>query len=143
MHHINRSAIVPYSTSKMFSLVDDISSYPDFLPWCQGAEEIKRDLNQVVAELNIGIQTFNISFTTVNTLKPFESIRMELKNGPFKTLEGQWNFNEIDDQGCEVSLNMRFEFSSPSQDLILKKSFEGIFNQLLDAFINQANNRIK
>ena len=143
MHHINRSAIVPYSTSKMFSLVDDVSSYPDFLPWCHSAEEISRDSNQVIAKLNIGIEAFNISFTTVNILQPPQSILMELENGPFKTLDGKWYFNDIDDQGCEVSLKMRFEFSNPSQDLILKKSFEGIFNQLLDAFINEANSRIK
>jgi ribosome-associated toxin RatA of RatAB toxin-antitoxin module len=32
---INRSALVPYSAAEMYALVDDIETYPQFLPWCR------------------------------------------------------------------------------------------------------------
>jgi ribosome-associated toxin RatA of RatAB toxin-antitoxin module len=37
MRVINRSAIVPYSAPQMYRLVEDVESYPDFLPWCSAA----------------------------------------------------------------------------------------------------------
>ena len=34
MKHIARSAIVEHSAAQMYALVDDIETYPRFLPWC-------------------------------------------------------------------------------------------------------------
>ena len=34
MKRIVRSAIVPHSALAMYRLVEDIESYPRFLPWC-------------------------------------------------------------------------------------------------------------
>ena len=38
MHTVERSALVLYSAEHMYSLVEDIESYPLFLPWCSGTE---------------------------------------------------------------------------------------------------------
>ena len=35
---VERQAIVPYSTARMYALVEDIESYPRFLPWCSRIE---------------------------------------------------------------------------------------------------------
>ena len=32
---ITRSLILPYSTAEMYSLVDDVDRYHEFLPWCE------------------------------------------------------------------------------------------------------------
>ena len=37
MRTVSRSALVPYSAEQMYVLVEDVESYPDFLPWCGGA----------------------------------------------------------------------------------------------------------
>ncbi|MBI4123468.1 MAG: ubiquinone-binding protein, partial [Betaproteobacteria bacterium] len=34
MKTITRSAIVPHSAQAMYALVEDVESYPRFLPWC-------------------------------------------------------------------------------------------------------------
>lgn len=34
MHHIRKTAVLPYSAEQIFALVEDIPAYPQFLPWC-------------------------------------------------------------------------------------------------------------
>lgn len=52
-HQIDKSALVMHSAERMFALVDDIARYPDFLPWCAGAEVHERTGAQVVASLEV------------------------------------------------------------------------------------------
>ena len=35
---VERSALVMHSADECLKLVNDVSSYPQFLPWCAGAE---------------------------------------------------------------------------------------------------------
>jgi len=56
MKRISRSAIVEHSTAEMFALVDDIASYPRFLPWCSAAAEEERTPASVRATLTVGLR---------------------------------------------------------------------------------------
>ena len=35
---ITRSVLVPYPVESMFDLIERAEAYPEFLPWCTGAE---------------------------------------------------------------------------------------------------------
>ena len=37
----------------MFSLVNDVESYPQFLPWCSSARVLQRDQDSMVASLDM------------------------------------------------------------------------------------------
>ncbi|STT56091.1 oligoketide cyclase/lipid transport protein [Klebsiella pneumoniae] len=37
MPQISRTALVPFSAEQMYQLVNDVKSYPDFLPGCTGS----------------------------------------------------------------------------------------------------------
>ena len=139
MRYVDRSALVPYSAAQMFALVDDVPAYSDFLPWCQDATEVSRDAGQVIARLKVGFESLNTEFTTANTLMPDTAIAMRLQDGPFSELAGQWEFEQVGEAGCQVSLKMQFEFANATQDLLLGASFEKICDQLIDAFIKRAH----
>ena len=51
---------LPYTAKEMFDLVADISSYPEFLPWCAAArvrkEVQKGEVKQVEADLVISFK---------------------------------------------------------------------------------------
>ncbi|HJP04051.1 MAG: ubiquinone-binding protein [Chromatiales bacterium] len=139
MRVVNRNALVPYSAEAMYRLVDNVESYPEFLPWCAAAELISRDTDELVAGLTIGYGALNSQFTTRNKLKPPEQMTMELLDGPFSSLEGVWSFGQVGEQGCEVKLHVEFEFSSAVQDALFGGTFELICNELIDAFIRRAH----
>src|SRR5215212_8396467 len=76
MKRIARSAIVEHSAHEMYALVDDIESYPRFLPWCTATRVEERTSEGVRATLTVGIRGLRQSFTTQNVNRPGESIEV-------------------------------------------------------------------
>lgn len=122
----------------MYALVDDIARYPQFLPWCRSAREIERTPQQVTACVEIHKGALTTHFTTRNRLEPPGAIHMERVEGPFKTLEGQWLFNDIGAKGSRVHLSLRFAFANPLNAWLLEPVFEHTCSTLIDAFVRRA-----
>lgn len=121
----------------MYTLVNDIESYPDFLNWCTASRIISRSASQLTAELDVGIGGISKSFSTVNSLDPPHRIAVRLHSGPFRSLEGEWKFTESE-MGCEISLALDFTVSLSPLSIVLSTAFEEIARSQMDAFIRRA-----
>jgi ribosome-associated toxin RatA of RatAB toxin-antitoxin module len=141
MPTISKSALVPFSAEQMFQLVDEVPRYPDFLPWCGGAEELSRDGDTVRASVAIAHSGINKRFTTLNRLQHGKMIEMQLVDGPFKHLHGFWRFEALSDTACKVSLDLEYEFSSKLLGLAVGPVFSQIANSLVDAFVARAEHQ--
>jgi ribosome-associated toxin RatA of RatAB toxin-antitoxin module len=139
MKEVKRSALVPYAAEQMFALVEDIESYPQFLPWVSAATLLERGPNEVVGRLEMHRAGMREVVTTRNKLTPPREITLALVAGPFKTLDGLWTFQPIGaDRGTRVELTIRFEFANSMLNLLLSRSFEKSCNELVDAFVARA-----
>jgi ribosome-associated toxin RatA of RatAB toxin-antitoxin module len=78
MHHISKSAIVPFTPQQMYELVNNINDYPQFLNWCEGASILNQSDDQITASVQINKGGLKQNFSTLNTLKPFRLIEMQL-----------------------------------------------------------------
>lgn len=146
---VSRSALLPFSASQMFSLVDDVESYPQFLNWCQSVDVVERNLSDVIAKMNIAYGKLAFAFTTKNTIMPDQRINLELVQGPFSNFAGHWKFTPLQSsahqmeqgglQGCKVSLELDFDFQSGFASGMLAKVFEKITASQLDAFEQRAH----
>ncbi|WP_455200903.1 type II toxin-antitoxin system RatA family toxin [Kaarinaea lacus] len=139
MTTINKSALVAYEASDMFSIVDDIDSYPDFLPWCGAASVESRRDDEVQASIQISHSGINKSFTTRNRLQKDKMIEMQLVDGPFKHLHGFWQFKKLGDSGCKVTLDLEYEFANKLLSLAIGPVFGQIAGSLVDAFCKRAD----
>ena len=139
MPQIERSALVFYSCQQMYQLVNDVPSYPQFLPGCSHAVVLSSTDTEQTARLDISKAGITQSFTTRNTLEPFQRIGMELVDGPFKFLRGGWRFVPLNDQACKVVLELEFEFSSK----LIEFAFGKVFNELTAAMVQAFTNRAK
>jgi ribosome-associated toxin RatA of RatAB toxin-antitoxin module len=138
MRKVNRSALVPYTADDIYALVEDVDSYPQFLPWCNDVEVHFREGNVVEATLELHRGKLSKRFRTRNTMYPNDSMVLSLVGGPFKHLAGSWEFKALGDSGSKVSLQLEFEFESRSLDLIVGAFFEDACNSLVDAFTQRA-----
>jgi len=138
MREVKRSALVPYTAVQMFDLVADVERYPEFLPWCTAATVLGRDGEMVTAQLALSRGRASARFTTRNRLVPGQFLEMRLLEGPFRSLEGRWDFIAIGEVGSRVELALRFETQGSLAGLVLGPVFEGICNQLVDAFAQRA-----
>jgi len=135
---INKTALVPYSASEMYQIVDDINAYPEFLPWCGGSEVLSRDEDEVRARVDLSRGAIKKSFTTLNRMQTGKMIEMRLVDGPFSHLEGYWRFQPLNETACKVMFDIEFEFSNKILSMTVGPVFSQITSTLVDAFANRA-----
>jgi ribosome-associated toxin RatA of RatAB toxin-antitoxin module len=139
MIHVDRSALVAYSAQTMYALVEDIESYPQFLPWCGGAEYSAREPGRSVATLHIDFHGLKSQFTTENTHESGARIEMKLVSGPFRSLHGSWSFTDLGEEGCKVALSLRYQFKSALLERAVGPVFRQIADSLVEAFVRRAD----
>jgi ribosome-associated toxin RatA of RatAB toxin-antitoxin module len=133
-----RSAIVEHSAEEIYRLVEDIESYPGFLPWCLAARVHERGAASTRATLTVGMPGLRQSFTTRNDNRPGQSIDLHLIDGPFKTFAAAWRFHPLSPRACRIEFTLRYEFSSRALSRLLEPLFNGIANSMVDAFTRRA-----
>ena len=107
MPTISRSALVMHSVDEMYQLINDVLSYPSFVPDCSDSKIISQDENSVTAALLVSKGGIKKWFTTKNTLVVNEQVEMSLIDGPFKQLTGGWTLTALSDEACKISLSVR------------------------------------
>ena len=137
MREVKRSALVNRDPAQVFALINDIESYPQFVPWCTHARVLSRTPREIVATLGVRQGALQGEFTTRNSLEPAQRVNMHLVSGPFRTLEGEWLLRPLP-QGCEVCLTVRFAFKSRLTGLMFEPLFARTLESLVDAFVQRA-----
>lgn len=138
MREVKRSALVARPPGEVYALINDIESYPQFVPWCTSARIESRSPEAIVATLGVRRGPLRAEFTTRNLLDPPRSVRMQLVRGPFRTLEGLWLLHPIGGAGTRIELILRFEFTSSFSGLIFDPLFEETAASLVEAFVQRA-----
>ena len=136
--------LVPYPAERMFALVNDVASYPEFLPWCAGAEVVKQDEHAQHAGLKIHYKGIKQRFSTRNLIEEPSadrpgSIVMTLEDGPFRSLDGQWLFKPLGSGSCKIEFKLQYEFSSKLLEKTVGPAFSRIANSFVDAFVKRAD----
>lgn len=144
MNRIERSALLPYSAEKLFDLVNDVSSYPQYMDGCVNAIVLSHSETMMEAQLELRKGGISQRFATRNQLQKPHKIVMELLEGPFDTLHGEWTFKMLAQDACKVSLYLQFKTQQNSlhQSVAHKaagKLFEGVAGNLVDALCKRAN----
>ena len=133
---------LPYTAKEMFDLVADISSYPEFLPWCAAArvrKEIQKGvIKQIEADLVISFKVFREKFGSRVLLDASKfTIETEYLDGPFRHMQSVWSFNNSE-QGCEVNFNVDFEFKNAMLQSIIGLVFNDAMQRIVRAFERRA-----
>ena len=115
MKTVKKSVLIWYSPAEMYRLVTDVDQYPQFS----------------------GIHQ---TFTTRNAHIQDRQVIIDLVNGPFSKLEGEWNFlslGETEQRACKVELALTYGFDNALGRLI-SPVFDKIAGSMVDAFVKRA-----
>lgn len=138
MHSVERSVLVPHSSAQMFDLVADVEKYPQFMPWCGGSTVSKRDESGMQASITIALAGIKQTFTTRNTHSYPQKIDLELVDGPFSMLKGEWQFISLSEDACKVVFTLQYEFSSRTLETLVGPIFNRIASSFIDSFTQRA-----
>jgi coenzyme Q-binding protein COQ10 len=137
------SRLVAHPPQKLYELVSDIESYPQFLPWVTGVRVRSRgvagDNEVIVADVLISYKMFRETFRSSVTLNPdHRTIDVAYVNGPFKHLDNHWRFEPTDD-GTEVDFAVDFEFRSRMMERMITGMFDRAVHKIVTAFFDRAD----
>ncbi len=141
MKTVHKSVLIWYSPQEMYRLVTDVNHYSEFLPWCEHARLVEEHVNGATAEIGIAFAGVHQTFTTRNTHTPDSQVLIQLVNGPFSQLDGQWDFVPLGDgsqRACRVELTMHYGFDSSTLSKLVGPVFDKIAASLVDAFVKRA-----
>ncbi|AVO54248.1 MULTISPECIES: type II toxin-antitoxin system RatA family toxin [Pseudomonadaceae] len=135
---IQRSALLPYPAQALFDLVNDVASYPQFLPWCSASQVLEVSETHMLASLEVAKGSLSQRFVTRNTLQPGQRIEMNLQEGPFSRLHGVWEFKALGEKACKITLDLSFDYAGPLVRATLGPLFNQATNTMVDAFCQRA-----
>ena len=139
---VEKSVLLPYPASAVFALIERIEDYPGFLPWCGGTEVDRPAEGPIQATVSIAFKGLKQKFTTRNRHhapadgKP-GTITMELLDGPFTHLDGDWQ----GEPACKVSFRLDYQMRSGLLGMALSPVFGQIASTFIDAFVREADRR--
>lgn len=94
---------------------------------------------QMTAELEIAWKVLHKTFTTQNKFEEGNSIQLELVDGPFKSMQGEWEFKHLREDACKITMEIDFEFKSSISNMVFSTIFTQICGSLMDSFIKRAD----
>ena len=138
MDCIKKNESINIDIQTIFTLINQVDKYSDFLPWCSNSKVISDKNNVMVGKISVSKNFVNWTFTTENHYIKNKKIYLTLIDGPFKNLNGEWSFLKIDNNNTQVSFILEYEFSNKIIELSIKPVFTSIMSSILDSFISEA-----
>jgi coenzyme Q-binding protein COQ10 len=134
----SETRVLPHSPERLFDLVADIESYPEFLPWCVGARILTRTDKVITADLMVGFRMLRETFTSEVTLDRPRRIDVRYTRGPLRYLRNHWIFAPVDG-GTRIDFDIDFEFRSAILRRVMQPLFVEAVNRMVGAFASRAN----
>ena len=138
MSNFHKQVTVHYTAEQMYNLINDINAYSTFIPLCSSSEVHEEQDHKLRATIKIAKGKIGFEFTTINTMEKDRFIKMNLENGPFKTLKGVWHFTPTATDECVISLHFDFDFSNKLLGIALGGLFKQLCDTMIESFRKQA-----
>lgn len=129
----------------MLELVADVARYPEFLPYCQELNVLRRveapDGRIILtARMTIGYKMIRENFTSRVTVdRARQRILVEYIDGPFRHLENRWAFEDEAGGGSKVDFSIDYSFRSRAFELLAGAVFDTLFRRMAESFEKRAD----
>lgn len=137
MRELKRSALVRCTPAAAWDVVSNVLAYPQFVPGCSAAELLRREPAGDVLRLTVRRGALHSHFTTLNRHEAPHRLHMQLVDGPFKQLQGEWHIEPVGEDGCRIELALRYQFSNPVKAALLEPLFVSTADQMVRAFVQR------
>lgn len=143
MAAVKKLVLIEFTPRQMFDLVDQVERYPEFLPWCGGTEVLARSEAATAARIHINYHGIKAHFSTENEKHPPTRMLIRLTEGPFRHLDGMWQFTPLGETACKIEFQLHYEFASKLLEKAVGPVFNHIANTFVDSFVKRAGDIYK
>ena len=144
MKNSKREEVISHSAIKLFNIVLDIESYPEYIPWCTKMVINQRKKNEIYADMYVNYK-FILAQKFGSHIK-FDKNNLTIKTnyieGPLKDLTTKWKFEEIDKDKSKIFFDVNFEFKNYFHQKVAETFYPLIENKMIDSFKKRADNSL-
>ena len=135
---------LPFSADKIFDLVADIESYPEFIPWCSKVRIISRTEKpegiEIQSEMIVSFKAIKESFHTSALLaKDKSSIKIKYQDQNFRLFRSEWNFYSLNNGSTQIKFHVSFEFKKRLLEMLAGSFFWVASQRIVVAFEKRAH----
>ena len=131
---------MPFTVTEIFEVVNDVENYQMFLPGCQDSAVLNETSTTYDARLDVSAYGIHEKIVTRNTPVLNTSLRLDLIEGPFAELEGNWRFTDYG-EGCRVSLELKCVFASRLLNVFSNTLMKRAIEKTVEAFVTEVRHR--
>ena len=144
MKNSKREEVISHSAIKLFKIVLDIESYPEYIPWCTKMVVNQRNKNEIYADMYVKYK-FILSQKFGSHIK-FDKNNLTIETsyieGPLEDLTTKWKFQEIDKKKSKIFFDVNFEFKNYIHQKVAETFYPLIENKMIDSFKKRADNSL-
>lgn len=109
-HRETRAIGLP--VDRLFDVVADVESYPDFVPLIRAARVLRRDAAAYETEQTLAVGVLEHRFRTRTQLSRPQAISIVSQDRSFCRFDIRWNFAPLADDRCQVDFALDCELRS-------------------------------
>tara|TARA_B100001175_G_C19130608_1_gene458768 strand:- start:95 stop:532 length:438 start_codon:yes stop_codon:yes gene_type:complete len=141
MKNSQREEIVNHPADRLFDIVIDIESYPEYIPWCTRMVINEKKTNEIYADMYVQYkfilaQKFG-SYVKFNRNKL--TIETNYIEGPLKDLTTNWRFEKINKNQSKIIFKVNFEFKNFIHQKVAETFYPLIENKMINSFKKRAD----
>ena len=144
MKNSKREELISHSAAKLFNIVLDIESYPEYIPWCTKMIINQRNKNEIYADMYVKYK-FILSQKFGSHIK-FDKNNLTIETsyieGPLEDLTTKWKFQEIDKKKSKIFFDVNFEFKNYIHQKVAETFYPLIETKMIDSFKKRADNSL-
>ena len=141
MKNSQREEIVSHSAKKLFDIVIDIESYPQYIPWCTRMVINKRKNNEIYADMYVQYKLILAQKFGSHVIFNRNKLTIETNyiEGPLKDLTTNWKFESIDNKKSKIIFDVNFEFKNFVHQKVAETFYPLIENKMIKSFKERAD----
>ena len=125
---------LPFIPEQLFTLVADVKSYAEFLPWVVAVRVRSSSEVETIADLVVGFNAFKERFTSRVSKEAPRHIVVDYVEGPLKYLKNEWRFEPAQDGGTDLFFSVDFAFKSRIFEAVAGQMFDRALRRMTGAF---------
>lgn len=135
------SRILIAPRDRVFDLVADVESYPQFLPLWRDAHVYERQGNVYLTEQSVGLGKLEERFRTKTVLARPLRIEVTSEDPLFRDFYIHWDFATIG-LGCRISVALQWQLASPTLQGALDRLLPSAARSIVSAFEKRARDEL-
>lgn len=135
---VHKTILMPFPAEPVFDIIEQAEHYPQFIPWCSGAEIIERTDEFVAARVSMRVAGLTLALETRNPKRRPEWLQLKMVRGPMRRFEGEWRLTPLNERACRVEFVLTYDIGDGMIERVAGPVFARMADSMVDAYVARA-----